>query len=168
MAWMLPYASDPNVVSARGLVTAALVLYGVVALIFFLIGVFVFLALIGAAVSLIMFLVVYIAIQEPLKRGDVVGTATPTLVLGIISILIVNIISGILLLVAYAKINRAEVAIQSGMWGDAPAGGLSPPGPLAPPGSGASGSAVRYCSSCRAPLVPSDHYCTNCGTTVAT
>ncbi len=122
-------------------------------------------ALIWAVLFLFMLLIVYIVVQEPLKRGDVARAATPALVLGILSIILFNIISGILLLVAYARIGRAD-AIRLGVWGGAPAGGLSPSVPLAPTGPGVPADEVRYCSSCGAPLTPSDRYCSNCRTPV--
>ncbi|MEE9267832.1 MAG: zinc-ribbon domain-containing protein [Thermoplasmata archaeon] len=165
MAGTLPYANHPDVVGARSLVTAALVLYGVLVLLLLLVGVFLPFALIWAVLFLIMLLIAYLVIQEPLKRGDVARAGTPALVLGILSILLLNIISGILLLVAYARIGRAD-AIRLGALGGVPAGGLSPSVPLAPTGSRVPADEVRYCSSCGAPLTPSDRYCSNCRTPV--
>ncbi len=173
-AQSLRYMPNVEVSGARSLVTVALVLYGVFGLFLLLLGAalltfmqpfnpfsVVFLGLgfsvvfLGLGfVSFVMLIIVYTTVQEPLKRGDVVRAASPALVLGILSLLFTNLISGILLLIAYARISRAEALIQAAPWGRPETGEGSA---LAPAGG------FRYCPSCRAPLVPPYGYCTNCG-----
>ncbi len=164
-AQSLLHMPNAEVSGARSLVTVALVLYGVFGLFLLLLGAalltglqpfnlfsVVFLGL-GFA-SFVMLIIVYTTVQEPLKRGDVVRAASPALVLGILSLLFTNLISGILLLIAYARISRAEALIQAAPAGRPETGEGSA---LAPAGG------FRYCPSCRAPLLPPYQYCTNCG-----
>lgn len=155
--------THPDVTSARSLTTAALVLYAVFGLIFLGLGVFSFLFLFLGIVPFVMFLVVYATVREPLGRGEVARAATPALVLGILSLLLTNIISGILLLVAYAKISRAQSALETAAWRAAPAGGAASWAPGGQTGAGVPAGDMRYCPSCRAPLTPPYRYCTHCG-----
>ncbi|MFQ5920127.1 MAG: hypothetical protein ACE5I4_08835 [Thermoplasmata archaeon] len=162
-----PQEVQAYVRSARSLTDAALALYGLFGFIFLLSAAalpgFLFLGL----APLIMLIIVYFTVRVPLVQGRVREASTPALVLGIISIFFGGIPSAILLIIAFAKIGRAEEAIARvrGTGGPLLGTQMGEAGPEGPPEwiPAPSDEAPQYCPYCRAPLQAQYEYCSNCG-----
>lgn len=93
-------------------------------------------------------LLVYWFSYKPTSEGDFTGARTPTLVLAIISLLTFGLISGILYVVAYAKLADAEHE-----------GFGPPPGPAAAPLS----PGLRFCATCGRMNAAVGGFCQSCG-----
>jgi len=132
-----------------------LILFGIGAL--FLIVPFIGVIVLGLGViALIWVVLVYMFSYERTKEGDYEGARTPTLVFGILSLLTVNLISGILYIIAYVKLGDA---LSNGVQAR-PAWGM-PPTPL-PPGPG-----TKFCPACGRPNAPASGFCSGCGARLA-
>jgi hypothetical protein len=83
------------------------------------------------------------------SEGDYEGARTPTLVFGILSLLTVNLISGILYVIAYSKLGDAERESTPlyPNWG-------APPAPMG----------TKYCTGCGQVNALSSGFCAACGT----
>ncbi len=155
--------------SARTLTLVALVLYGLFGGLFLLLGLvllpFGLFFIVLGALPLIFLFIVYATVYQPLGEGRVSAASAPALVLGILSLLFGGVISGILLLVAYAKIESASRALVA----TPPSPGYAPPspGPTAPPPGGEEPQGAPYCPSCGAQVQPPYRFCNNCGTRLA-
>lgn len=167
--------------AAATLTLVALVLYGVFGALFLLIGALVA-ALAGALASgvflflgifpLAFLVLAHQLVYARLKEGRYAEAATPCLVLGIVSLFVGGVISGILLLVAYAKAKAAGtmVRLAARIREELAAPALAPPSipaqPAAP--SEAAPPALPTCGSCGWQAGPRDRFCTNCGRPLAT
>jgi hypothetical protein len=101
-----------------------------------------------AVIGVLWIALVYLLSYKPASDGNYVGARTPTLVFGILSLLTAGIISGILYIVAYAKLGDAERdSSKLRPWGGGP-----PPSP---------GS--RFCPACGRPSPPLGRFCEGCG-----
>lgn len=165
-----PDPAQADIESAKTLCLVAIVFYGVFGAIFTFIGIVLPFLLFFGIVPLLFLVLAYTTVYKPLIEGRPVDAQTPALVLGIISLFIGGVISGILLLVAYAKASSAARLLRA-----------FPPPPLArttTPESvhsgtptlslarehrGGEGGMIRYCPSCGARLEPSYMFCNNCG-----
>lgn len=173
----LPWPVRRSFESARTLTLVAIILYGIFAGIFLLLA-GATAALIGAAAGIFLFFaflpllflfLTYAYVYRPLKWGDLShDPRAAALVLGILSILLAGVISGILLIVAYAKMSNGYTAMASPQTWSAPPT-RSPPPPVRAPDLGASESpaagegGIRYCPSCGAGVETGSRFCVNCG-----
>lgn len=92
---------DSDLETARTLALVAVILN----LVAFVFAVF---TIIFAIFPLIWLLLDYFLIYKPLTEGNAAGAEGPSLALGIIQIIFLDIISGILLLITYVKIRDAQ------------------------------------------------------------
>ncbi len=162
-------AAEADRRSAKYLALAAIILYAIFGGFTLLIG------LAAASEVLIFFgslpffllILTVVTVYIPLSEGMVAEARNFALALGIISIFIGGIISGILLIVAYAKANSAYRAF-------APARRVAPPAMAAvesTPGAlsssameeAADAETPNYCPSCGVKLRPEYNFCNNCG-----
>jgi len=130
----------------QGIGVAVLLLVGLIFLIVPVFGLFVY----GFAVIGILWLIlIYIFSYRRTKDGDYARAQTPTLVFGILSLLSLGVVSGILYIVAYAKLGDAEREAQPvpAVWGGPP--------PLS--------AGTRFCPHCGRPNVPGGGFCPGCG-----
>jgi hypothetical protein len=100
-------------------------------------------------IGILWIVLVYVFSYQRTSEGDFDGARTPTLVFGILSLITVNLISGILYIIAYAKLGDAEgesTPIYS-TFGTAPA----------PTG-------MKFCSSCGRANAFNAGFCASCGT----
>ncbi|HYA70673.1 MAG TPA: hypothetical protein VEH28_04815 [Thermoplasmata archaeon] len=105
-----------------------------------------------AAGVILLILFAFFFAYLPIQRGNYVSAQTPALVLGVLSILTLNIISGVLFLVGYVKIGDAIREQQR-----------SAAGPGAQPTAVAAGSLVA-CKGCgRVFPFGAFGFCPNCG-----
>ncbi len=167
----LPPLVQADVDSAKTLTLVALILYGIFGTIFVLLGFLFFLFIIFGVVPLLFLLLAYVTVYQPLSQGRPADARTPALVIGIISIFFGGPISGILLIIAYAKANSAyrillaipsaQPTVDSGT----PTDPWSPPSVGPPPSEGGAEAArtPEYCPSCGARLSPEYRFCNNCG-----
>lgn len=110
-------------------------------------------------VGVIWLLLVYVFSYGPTREGDYEAARTPTLVFGILSLLTGSLISGILYLVAYAKLGDTRVPLYPTM-------PLANPFPYGPPPPSAVPPGTRYCVRCGTPALPGAAFCRTCGTPV--
>jgi hypothetical protein len=109
-------------------------------------------ATVAAVVVLFLGFAYYFSYRR-IERGDYAGAQAPTLVLGILSILTFNVISGILYLIGYAKLGDA-IREQRPL----------PPSPYTAPYGGAPAASFVACRACGR-VFPLGWYgfCPNCG-----
>ncbi|MGI0068392.1 MAG: hypothetical protein ACREB9_08330, partial [Thermoplasmata archaeon] len=152
-----PYrASSPSGGTAKTLVLVGLILQLLEVLIVFALGAVFLLVFIGVFLliagvfGLIWMLIVYLFSYQRIAEGRYEDAKTPTLGIAILSLITINLISGILYLIAYVKLGDAIRETQAP---PPPAPSYytahAPPPPLAPPPSSAGGPAVasgpRFC-----------------------
>ena len=111
-------ASRPHTRSgetASTLILIGLILQGIEVAIFLGIGLLLFVVpIVGVfvlaigAIGVLWLVLVYGFSYGPTQMGDYSGARTPTLVFGILSLLTLGLISGILYIIAYAKLGDAE------------------------------------------------------------
>lgn len=87
-------------------IATVLILFGVAAF-FSFVPIFGGIVLVAAILGLIFVILVYIFSYARARDGDYDGARTPTLVFGILSLISLGLISGILYIVAYAKLGDA-------------------------------------------------------------
>lgn len=161
-------ASTAKVLILIGLVlqaieVAVLLLFSLVLVFVPVVGVLIFLPL--AVLGIVWLILVYLYSYERVDRGDYAGARTPTLVFGILSLITLQIISGILYIVAFVVIGSAEnelALMRGGYPGTPPAWGPPTPAPF-PPGAG--GAPTRYCPYCGRPNPAVGRFCQGCGAT---
>lgn len=153
---------------------AALVLYaffGILFLAVFAVTENIFMLGMGL-VPLVYLVIVYYVLYTSIVKGRIKVARTRALALGIISLFVGGIISGILLLVAFIKLDRADGLIRPAM----PIRRALEP-PTAPPQPAVipqpeearrkeAEAHPRYCPSCGQVLQPPYRFCTNCGARV--
>lgn len=113
------------------------------------------LALALAVVGIVWVLLVYALSYQRIRVGDYRGAETPTLVFAILALLTGSLVSGILYIVAYAKLGDAQRETRGAQlpWG----------APAAPYASYAARPGERPCSLC-GQLAPSGAaFCAGCG-----
>lgn len=170
---VVPPQARADMESAKGLTIAALVLYGVFGVLFLLLWVafpspfFLFFG----AVPLLFLILTLALVYAPLSEGRPGSAKGPALALGIISIFVGGIISAILLLVAYSKIQSAHTAITFAS--GSPFSYTSALSRIATqreqpttPLSAATGREPRFCPACGSALSPPFKFCTHCGSRV--
>ncbi len=168
----LPPEVQADTDSAKTLALVALILYGVFGTLIILVGILVPFLIIFGIIPIIFLLLAYVTVYTPLTQGRPGEARTPALVLGIISLFIGGVISGILLIVAYAKANSAHVRLVTGpRVPPAPSTVTeATPTPLTPRGPAPEGAETtkppEYCPSCGVKLSPEYRFCNNCGTKV--
>ncbi len=145
----------------QGIEVAVLVLLGLVALVApFAALIFLPLAIVG----IVWVVLVYVFSYRRVYDGDYEGARTPTLVFGILSLITVNIVSGVLYLVAYSEIGSAQMeqaALMRGGYPGAPPVWGAPPASAAPPGG--AGAPTRFCPFCGRPNRAVGRFCPDCG-----
>lgn len=117
-----------------------------------------------AVVGVVWIVLVYFFSYDRVSRGDYSGAHAPTLVFGILSLITVNIISGVLYLVAYSEIDSAEkelLAMRQGGYPGAPPSWGAPP--LSPVPTGVSGAPTKFCPHCGRPNPAVGRFCQGCG-----
>lgn len=125
------------------------------------VGVFIFLPLAG--IGILWIVLVYLFSYERVTQGDYAGAATPTLVFGILSLITLQLISGILYIVAYVEIGSGERELalaRTGYPGAPPTWGAPPPSAFPP---GAAGAPPKYCPYCGRPNPAVSRFCQGCG-----
>lgn len=143
-----------------------IVLVGLIILIIPIVGLVVF----GlAGIGILWLVLVYVFSYSRVSEGDYAGARTPTLVFGILSLLTVNLVSGILYLVAYAELGKAEseaaAFARPGLTaGSYPAWGTAPG---APPYLSSAGGPQKFCSQCGRPNAIGSRFCSACGAALA-
>jgi len=141
---------------------AIFLLIGLVFLIVPILGLIVFaLALIGV----VWLILVWVYSYKPTIEGNYEDARTPTLVFGILSLLTLGLISGILYIIAFAKLGDAEREATQVMpgWGApppfTPSYGVPPPPAFAPPPN----PGMKFCSYCGRPNAFNATFCQSCG-----
>lgn len=165
MQWTPPANRSGD--TAKLLILIGLILEIIEVVVLFGLGAFfLFFPLLGGIIlllgvfGLLWVLLVYFFSYARTAEGDYESARTPTLVFGIVSLLTVNLISGILYIIAYVKL------------GDAVTEGARPPPMAGPPAWGSPlaanvGGTVRYCSSCGRPNPTTGQFCVGCGARLA-
>lgn len=119
-----------------------------------------------AAIGVLWVVLVYLFSYRRVAEGDYAGASTPTLVFAILSLLTVNLVSGVLYIVAYVEISRAQDELRARAYpapGYPPAPAWGPP-PMASP---APGPGVVYCRYCGRANAPTMRFCGGCGAPLA-
>ncbi len=135
----------------------------VVGLLLFLVPFFGIVVGILIAFGVVWIVLVYLFSYRRVVEGDYTGARGPTLVFGILSLLTLNLISGILYLVGYAELGTAEQEMGRSI--PAPPGypaTWSPAAPLAASAPSPQGP-VRYCPRCGRPNAAGSRFCPSCG-----
>lgn len=165
-----PSPAQADIERAKTLAFVAIVLYGIFGTIITLFGVLAPFLLFFGIVPLLFLAIAYATVYKPLTEGRPMDAQTPALVLGIISLFIGGLISGILLLIAYAKASSAARFLR-GFPGPPPprettiesAPTKSPTATVARESPRTEGQAIRYCPSCGSRVEPGYRFCNNCG-----
>lgn len=117
-----------------------------------------------AVIGIVWLFLVYLFSYDRVNRGDYAGARTPTLVFGILSLVTLNLISGILYIVAYIEIEAAEreqsAIMHGGYPGVAPGWGAPSSSPVPP---AAAGPPAKYCPYCGRPNPAVSRFCQGCG-----
>lgn len=145
--------------TATTLILIGLILQAIEVVILFLVGLlFLIIPVLGlvvfaiAVIGIVWLALVYGFSYRPTADGDYARARTPTLVFGILSLLTLGLISGVLYIVAYAKLGDAENE------GNPPTlfMGAAP----VPPGT-------KFCSACGRPNLVTGTFCQSCGARLA-
>ncbi len=115
----IPPEAQSDLDTAIGLTLAAMIVGGVLSLLFFFfvafffvpVGFFLLAILISGGLTALFLRFFYVLVYRPLKDGRVEEALTPALVLGILALLFAGIIPGILLILAYLKAKDAQTKI---------------------------------------------------------
>ena len=141
--------------TASTLILIGLILQAIEVVVLFGIGLFLLIVpffggiVLGLAViGIIWLILVYLFSYERTASGDYAGARTATLVFGILSLLTIGLISGILYIVAYAKLGDAEADLSQAV----PGWGMTP-----------LPSGTKFCPTCGRPNAPSNGFCPWCG-----
>ncbi len=147
--------------TATTLILVGLILQAIEVFVLLVIGLFLLIVpllglifLVLAFFGIIWLILVYVYSYERAKEGYCSGAKTPTLVFGILSLLSVGFISGILYIIAYAKLGDAEAEGRRPVpaWGAPPIWGAPP----MPPGG-------KFCPACGRPNALGAAFCVGCG-----
>lgn len=124
--------------------------------------------------SLIFLFLIYALCYRRTSDAEYEEAKTPTLIFGILSLIFAGVISGILYIIAYIKLEDAVSeqrprAVPAGYgYGVSPSPPPPPAGatggyPSAPPGVMAQPLAGAFCSNCGRPLASDQRFCPGCG-----
>jgi len=170
--------------TARTLILIGLVLQFLAVVVLFLVGLAAvsFLGAIGGVLLAFAFLglvwgvLVYIYSYSPVNEGSYEDARTPTLVIGILSLLFGGVLPGILYLIAWVKIRDAIEEEETAPFPEhpvyPPTGGYTYPTVAAPAPSpplasaGAPATPARFCSTCGAAAMPGAKFCRGCGAAI--
>ena len=156
--------AEHGIDSAATMILVGLILQGVEVAVLLGIGLFLLaFSVVGAAaialaiVGVVWTLLVGLFSYAPTARGDARNARTPTLVFAIVSLVTLNVLSGILYILAYEKLDNAVEAVEHPLvfpvtWGTpsvAPTLGTFP--------------GVKYCPRCGTGARSMDMYCGRCG-----
>jgi hypothetical protein len=120
-----------------------------------------------AIIGILWIVLIYLFSYRRVSDGDYAGARTPTLVFAILSLITVNLISGILYIIGYVEIGSA-ISQQASMappgypGGPPPGWGTAPPMAGAPPSLPSVG-ATRICAYCGKPGPATGTFCPSCG-----
>lgn len=120
-----------------------------------------------AAIGVVWVVLVYLFSYRRVADGDYAGASSPTLVFAILSLLTINLISGVLYIVAYVEISRAQDELRARAYpgpGYPAAPAWTPPPTFTP----APAPAALYCRYCGRPNPASARFCGGCGGQLAT
>jgi hypothetical protein len=148
-------ARTPSGETASTLILIGLILQAIEVAIFLSIGLFLVifpffgLFVLGlGGIGVVWVILVYLFSYSPTRNGDYAGARTATLVFAILSLLTLGLISGILYIVAYAKLGDAEREAAR-----------PPPGWGAPPLR----PGWKFCPACGRPALATSSFCQSCG-----
>lgn len=128
----------------------------VLALLFATVPVLGLLALLLAGVGVLWLALVYFFSYRPAREGDYEAAQTPTLLFGILSLISVSLISGILYIIAYAKLGEATAPPSGPAYAYA---GTYPYGPPPVPAT----ALPRFCTRCGTAGLTGAAFCRACG-----
>lgn len=112
------------------------------------------------AIGIVWLVLVYVFSYRRVAEGDFAGASAPTLVFAILSLLTLSLVSGVLYIVAYADLSKAEAEQRAAVYGGVPGWN-----PAALPSSSfvVAAPGTMFCPRCGQPRPASARFCPTCG-----